>query len=107
MKLIIAIINKDDAAIVSSQLTKNGIFATKMASTGGFLRSGNTTFLIGIDAAKVDKVIKLIGDCSKKRTEILPEAAGYAAAAMGGMPVEVTVGGATVFVVDVERFEKL
>lgn len=107
MKLVIAIVNNDDATAVASSLTKNGIPATKMASTGGFLRAGNTTFIIGIDAEKVEKVVKLIASCSKKRVEVLPETTAYSGGMYSGMPVEVTVGGATLFVVDVERFEKL
>ena len=46
MKLIFAVVNGDDSQAVSKALTKNGFFATKLASTGGFLSAGNTTFMI-------------------------------------------------------------
>ena len=48
MKLIIAIVNNDDSAVVSSSLTKEGFTVTKLSTTGGFLMVGNTTFLIGL-----------------------------------------------------------
>ena len=106
MKLIFAIVNNDDAPSVSSALTKSGYSVTKLATTGGFLKVGNTTFLIGVDEEKVDKVLDIIRKYSSKRSQVLPDMAAY-----GGQfvpsSVEVTVGGATVFVTDVERFEKL
>ncbi|MDD7216584.1 MAG: cyclic-di-AMP receptor, partial [Oscillospiraceae bacterium] len=53
MKLLIAIVNNDDSAVVSSALTKEGYTVTKLSTTGGFLMVGNTTFLIGADDDKV------------------------------------------------------
>ncbi len=52
MKLIFAVVNGDDSQAVSKALTKNGFFATKLASTGGFLSAGNTTFMICTDNEK-------------------------------------------------------
>lgn len=108
MKLIYAIINNDDSHSVSSSLTKAGYFATKLASTGGFLMSGNTTFLICADNDRVDDIIEIISNRSRKRRQFVP------AANIGGVelhgssfPIEVSVGGATIFVTDIERFEKV
>ena len=106
MKLIMAIVNKDDSGRVSEVLTKAGHFVTKLATTGGFLQAGNTTFLIGTDEERVDEVIALIERHSKRRTQIISGAA-YGTASTATIPVEITVGGATVFVMNVERFEKL
>ncbi|MEG0894420.1 MAG: cyclic-di-AMP receptor [Oscillospiraceae bacterium] len=106
MKLIYAIVNNDDASNVSAALTKDGYFATKLASTGGFLLSGNTTFLICTDDDKVDKAIEIISKQSKKRTQMVPSPAAYGMGGYTPYPVEVTVGGATIFVTNVERFEK-
>lgn len=107
MKLIFAIINNDDSSAVSSALTKGGFFATKLASTGGFLMAGNTTFLIGTDDEKVDEAIDIISEHSKKRSQMMPSTASYGIGMYSSFPVEVSVGGATVFVTDVDRFEKL
>ncbi len=108
MKLIYAIVSNDDSSAVSTALTKSGFSATKLASTGGFLLSGNTTFMICTDDDKVDDAMKIIASKSKKRTQMIPSSASFG---MGGgytpYPMEVSVGGATIFVTNVERFEKI
>ena len=70
MKLIYAIVNNDDAHSVSSSLTKSGFQATKLASTGGFLMSGNTTFLICSEDDKIDEIIEIIKDHSHRRKPV-------------------------------------
>ncbi|NLK70827.1 MAG: transcriptional regulator [Clostridiales bacterium] len=107
MKLIFAIINKDDSNAVSKALTKAGYFTTKLASTGGFLSSGNTTFLICTENENVDHVIKIIEEKSHKRKQFVPSASSYGVGTYSSFPVEVSVGGATIFVTDIERFEKV
>lgn len=106
MKMIFAIVNKDDSSAVSSALTRAGFSVTKLATTGGFLMAGNTTFLVGTDDGRVDEVISIIEKQSKKRTQMVPSTT-YGTSAYASFPVEVTVGGATVFVMDIERYEKL
>lgn len=107
MKLIYAIVNNDDAHAVSNSLMRNNFSATKLASTGGFLMSGNTTFMVCVDEDKVDEVIAIIKEHSHKRKQYVPSAPTYGMGSHSSFPVEVSVGGATVFVTDVERFEKL
>ena len=107
MKLILAIVSNDDSGAVSSALTRGGFSVTKLATTGGFLMAGNMTLLIGTDDEKVDKCIELIASCSKQRKEVVPSTASYGIGVTTAYPLEVTVGGATVFVTNVERFEKL
>lgn len=107
MKLMLAIVNNDDAHSVNSALSKAGFAATKISSTGGFLMSGNSTFIIGLKDEDVDKAIDLIGKYSKKRVQPAPLDMSYTAAAIGSFPAEVTVGGATIFVMNVERYERV
>lgn len=107
MKLVLAIVNNDDSSAVSSGLTKDGFSATKLATTGGFLLAGNTTFLIGVEAEKIDRVIEIIAKHSRRRTQMVPTASSYDMGMYSSLPVEVSVGGATVFVLDVEQFKKL
>ena len=107
MKLIFAIVGSEDSGKVSSALTKAGFSVTKLATTGGFLMSGNTTFLIGTEDDKVDEVIAVIGKHSKKRTQMVPASSSYGVGLSSSFPVEVTIGGATIFVTNIERFEKL
>ncbi|KXG74164.1 cyclic-di-AMP receptor [Thermotalea metallivorans] len=109
MKLIIAIIHDEDAHNLIEQLMDQNYRVTKLASTGGFLKSGNTTLLIGVEKEKVDAVIEIIRNTCESRKEIAPAPTPM----MGGTgvfmtyPIEVQVGGATVFVLDVDRFEKV
>lgn len=107
MKLILSIVSSDDSSVVSSALTKAGFSVTKLATTGGFLMSGNTTFIIGTEDEKVEEVIEVIGRHSKKRKQMVPSSASYGVGMYTSFPVEVTVGGATIFVLDVEQFKKL
>jgi uncharacterized protein YaaQ len=112
MKLIFAIINNDDSHSVSTALMQNGFHATKLASTGGFLMSGNTTFLLCADDSRVEDVISVIRDNSKKRKQFVPNAASFGGGEGGSIsgnsfPAEVSVGGATIFVTNVERFDKV
>lgn len=107
MKLILAIVSNDDSSSVSSALTKNNFSVTRLATTGGFLRAGNTTIIVGTEDDKVEKAIEVIGNESKRRTEIVPSTASYDIGRYTSFPVEVQVGGATIFVIDVEQFVKL
>ena len=108
MKLIVAIINNDDANAVMSNLTEAGFSATKLTTSGGFLRSGNVTLLIGVEKSKVDDVINIIGKYSSQRKQITPVNTTYIGESMfSSVPVEITVGGATIFVLDVEQFYKI
>lgn len=104
MKLIFAVINDDDVRSVSDALIEKDIQATRLSSTGGFLKAGNTTLLICLDDEKVEDAIALIHSHCKKRKQLLPTS--HVSGAFSTYPVEITVGGATVFVTDVERFEK-
>ena len=107
MKLIFAIVSNDDANRVQSALTKAHFQVTRLATTGGFLLAGNTTFLCGTDDEKVDEAIEIVGKHSKKRTQLVPSSASYGVGMYSAFPVEVQVGGATIFVTNVERFDKL
>lgn len=107
MKLVYAIINNDDSHSVSNALTKSGFQATKLASTGGFLMSGNTTFLICCEDDKIDSIISIIKEHSHKRKQFVPSSTNYGVGSYTSFPVEVFVGGATIFVTNIERFEKV
>ena len=105
-KLIIAIVSNEDSTAASRALTKGGFSVTRLA-TGGFLLSGNTTMLVGTDADRVDEAIHIIGENSCKRNKMVSGNTSFNAGMYANVPVQVTVGGATIFVIDVERYEKL
>ena len=109
MKLIFAIVNGDDSAAVSKSLSKHGFCATKLASSGSFLSAGNTTFLICVEDEQVDEVIGVVQRKCHHRKQFVPSTRAYGGSAgeINAMPLEVAVGGATIFVTSIERFEKL
>ena len=107
MKLIFFFFYNDDSHAVQSALTKGGIQATKLASSGGFLMAGNTTFMICSEDDKLEEIIEIIRKHSHRRKQFVPNSASYGIGSYASFPVEVTVGGATVFVTNVERFEKI
>ena len=107
MKLVYAIVNNDDSHAVSSALTRSGFQATKIATTGGFLMAGNTTFISGVPDEKVDEVIGIISKHSSRRTQVVPSTSTMDVGMYSSFPVEVSVGGATIFVLNVDRFEKV
>ncbi len=106
MKLVVAVVQDQDSNRLSNALTKNQFRATKLASTGGFLRSGNTTFLIGTEDSLVQKVLDIIRDNCRSREQMVAPISpmGGNADAYIPYPVEVEVGGATVFVLPIEQF---
>ena len=109
MKMLLAIINYDDAHNVINHLMKAGFQITKLATTGGFLRAGNTTLLIGVDDAKLQGTLDIIEKVCKSRKQMAasPTPMGGASNVYTSFPMEVTVGGATVFVLTVDQFMKL
>ena len=109
MKLIIAIVQDEDAPRLVSSLMNEGFSVTKLATTGGFLRAGNTTLLLGVDDDKYDGAIGVIEKVCKSRKQIATAPSTVAGSSSGYVPypVEVMVGGATVFVMNVEQFIKM
>lgn len=109
MKLVFAIVNNEDGNLVMRELNKAGFSVTKMASTGGFLRAGNTTLLVGTSEEEVQQVVDVISKHSMKRKQVVFTPEPYLGATVDytAYPEEIETGGATIFVVDVERFEKV
>lgn len=109
MKMVIAIVQDDDAIDLVEGLTERGFRVTKLATTGGFLKSGNTTILVGVEDDKVDEVVSVIKDICKKRKEVVATPSPFSGNSDMYIqyPVEVQVGGATVFVLDVDQFLRI
>ena len=107
MKMIIAILNSDDASTVIHNLMKEGYQITKLSTPGGFLRAGNVTLRIGVEDDKLEHCLEIIGKYSKSRKQLIPSSAEAGISFYPSMPVEVVVGGATIFVLDVEQFKKV
>ncbi len=105
MKIIYAIVSSDDGNRVTDVLNEHQFSVTKLATTGGFLKKRNAT-----DEDRVEDAIRLIRETCGKRQKITCDIPspniGSISAGYVMMPVTVELGGATIFVTDVERFEK-
>lgn len=108
MKLVFAIISDEDSSRLLSELNRKGHRVTKLSSSGGFLKSGNTTLMIGTQDDQLEDVLSIIKKFSSNRKVSIN--ANNIPTGMGGSyipyPVEVQVGGATIFVTNVEHFEQ-
>ncbi len=110
MKLIVAVVQDKDSIRLVEALVEKGYRATKLASTGGFLKSGNTTLLIGVEEKYVPKVIDVIREVCHAREQLITPMAPVGSNSVESYvpyPIEVLVGGATVFVLDVEKFVRV
>ncbi len=104
MKLVLIIIQNDDSTDAVSALTKEGFFITKLATTGAFLSAGNTTLLIGTSEEKIPKIKEILSKTCIGTKQAEPFMSAFIPNASGANE---TVGGATMFVLNVESFEKI
>ena len=108
MKLIIAVVNKSDSKTLVKELMKGGFLVTKMASAGGFLKIGTTTLFIGTNAERAGKAIDIIKSVCKEHTYDTGKVAReYRTAIENEYGKEIIVGGATIFVVEMEQIIKI
>ena len=112
MKLIIAIVQDEDAGHLVTALMEEGFGVTKLATTGGFLRSGNTTLISGVEDHLLHKAIGTIKKICHSHEQVTTTAATPVGTSGVGdsfvpYPERVTVGGATIFVLDVDRVIKV
>ncbi|NMC57651.1 MAG: hypothetical protein GYA50_10560 [Eubacteriaceae bacterium] len=108
MKLIIAIVQKEDAADLSSTLIENGFYVTKLSTTGGFLKEGNVTFLIGASEEKIEEIKSIIKDTCKSRDMVISNPTPYPLSEGSDINFGLTtkIGGATIFILNIDEFEK-
>jgi uncharacterized protein YaaQ len=105
MKLIMAIISSDDARDALDRLTKAGFRATVISTTGGFLREGNTTIFLGTEDQQVGQAVEVLRQTCRRRTQwVSPLPTLEGPGLEMSEPIEVSVGGAVVFVMNVEQF---
>jgi uncharacterized protein YaaQ len=107
MKLLFAIVSSEDTNALVNALLKAKLSVTKLSTTGGFLKVGNTTLLIGVNDDKVGDVFKIIENNCKSRKEIVPIVGAGDMGMFSAQSMEVSVGGATVFIVNVDSFKKM
>lgn len=109
MKMVIAVVQDEDAIELVDSLTESNFRVTKLSTTGGFLKAGNTTLLIGVSKEETEKVISIIKKICKKRDDTIASVTPFTGDTGIYMqyPINVTVGGATIFVIDVDQFIRI
>ena len=109
MKLVVTIVHNEDASVLVDALLDKEFRATRLHSSGGFLKQSNATIILGVDETDVDEVIDIVRTNCTSRTQVVNPMPPIMEPGEFFMPypLEVEVGGATVFVLPVERFERL
>lgn len=109
MKLIFAVVQGKDADNLRSGLTQAGYRATQINSAGGFLRESNATFLVGVEDQYVPDVLRIVKQTCYTRTQYVNPLLPIMEPGEFYMPnpVEVQVGGAAVFICNVQRYERI
>ncbi|MGX7024725.1 cyclic-di-AMP receptor [Vagococcus hydrophili] len=108
MKLLLAIVQDKDSNRLSTEFNQGNVRATKLSTTGGFLRAGNTTFIIGIEDERVEEVLNIIKETCQTREQYVtsPVTFDMSMDAHSSYPIEIQVGGATVFELPVDGFHQ-
>ena len=107
MKLLFAIIQKEDTKPLTRALIEHDISVTRIASTGGFLSGGNTTLMIGVESDRLQTALDVIRKKSSRRHSVTVPSTGIPQAIdSAAVPVQITIGGATVFILNVDEFHK-
>jgi len=109
VKLVVAIVHSEDAGVLVDALLERDFRATRLHSSGGFLKQSNATVMLGVEDDEVDEALGIVRESCHSRTQIVNPMPPIMEPGEFFMPypLEVEVGGATVFVVPVERFERL
>lgn len=110
-KLIFAILQEDDYDSTVEELTQNQIFVTKLSSTGGFFKKRNITIMMGVETAQLEKVLEILRTCAGHRqgtTYMMPVPSSSADSLASGspIPVQMDLGGVTVFVLNMDQLQK-
>ena len=106
MKLVVAIVQRDDTRALADALRTKRYPFTQTSSTEGFLRKGNATFAMGVADEQVEPLLQLLQENCKTRTQRVYPSSPENGAGYFSEPIEVQIGGATVFVLNSERLEK-
>lgn len=107
-RLVMMIVSDTDADTLQERLAQAHYPVTKVGSTGGFLRRGSVTIFSGVAQSQVDDVTAIVNEVCHARREFVPvnTLPFIGDGAFTAEPVEVRVGGAIVFVLPIERFER-
>ncbi len=109
-RLLLAVIRKDDYDETVYQLNTHGFFVTRLSSSGGFLKKENVTLMLGVNAERLEEAVEILKTFAGRRrsqTYVMPTPGGGNVYAGHGVPVEVDMGGVTLFTLKLDGFQKL
>ena len=109
-RLLFAILRKEDYDETVGELNSRGFFVTKLSSSGGFLKKENVTMMLGVESGRLDEAVQVLKACAGRRrsqTYVMPTPGAGDVYAGTAVPVEIDVGGVTLFTVKLEEFQKL
>ena len=108
MKLVLAVLQGDDYVDTVDELNRDGFSITILSSTGGFLKKKSVTIMIGVEESKLQTVLAILKRRAGNRQQLsyATMATGTSCPSVPLVPVQVRAGGAVVFVLDLEQFEK-
>jgi len=106
-QLVITTVAGAQAGALTDRLTRDGFYITRVDSGGGILYEATVSLLIGLDQARLPRLLEHIRECCRTRRRFIPAHVEAPLLEIQPMMIEAEVGGATVYVLDVERFERL
>lgn len=108
MKLVLAVIHNDDTMVVTSELTRRNFYVTRLSTSGGFLMVGNTTLLIATEDERVDALKDVLKQFCTTRKHVNASLESFGKGLRNGsIAEEITEGGASIIVLNIENFEKI
>jgi uncharacterized protein YaaQ len=106
-QLVLVTVSGTQAGALTDRLTRDGFTVTQVDSSGGILREATNSLLIGLDHARLSRLLKHLRECCRTRRQFIPAHVEAPLLEVQPMMVEAEVGGAAVYVLNVERFEQL
>ncbi|KXO16001.1 hypothetical protein HMPREF3189_01094 [Clostridiales bacterium KA00134] len=111
MKLLITIVQDFDSDYLIEKLTEENFRVTKLSSSGGFLKSGNTTIFSGVDDERLEDYLQIVRkNCKTRELTKTIQTSGMPgqmfSSSLMSMPIQIQVGGATVFILDIYDFRR-
>ena len=109
VKMIVAVVHNEDARVLVDALLSHRFRATWLHTSGGFLKQSNATILVGVDDAQIDEVVSIVRENCRARSQTVSPIPPIMEPGEFFMPypIEVEVGGAVIFVLPIERFERI
>ena len=104
--LLVAVVQEQDAEVAQNSLKKAGAVVEQLSSVGGFLGRRNTTLLIGARADQSARLLEILQETCRQRIEYIAVPLESAPLPLP-TPTPISIGGATIFALEVEHYEEV